>query len=73
LFHPERYTAEAAISPVEMARKLRSLGREAEFIPSVDEIVSHLAARLEDNDVVVIMSNGSFGGIHDKLMRALSD
>jgi UDP-N-acetylmuramate: L-alanyl-gamma-D-glutamyl-meso-diaminopimelate ligase len=73
LFHPERYTAEAAISPVEMARKLRSLGREAEFIPSVDEIVSHLANRLEDNDVVVIMSNGSFGGIHDKLMRALSD
>jgi UDP-N-acetylmuramate: L-alanyl-gamma-D-glutamyl-meso-diaminopimelate ligase len=72
LFHPERYTAESAISPVEMAGRLRSLGREAEFIPSVDEIVSHLSTRLQRNDLVVIMSNGSFGGIHDKLMRALA-
>jgi UDP-N-acetylmuramate: L-alanyl-gamma-D-glutamyl-meso-diaminopimelate ligase len=72
LFHPERYTADSAISPVEMAGHLRNLGREAEFIPSIDEIVTHLAPRLKKNDVVVIMSNGSFGGIHDKLMRALA-
>ncbi|HSO73507.1 MAG TPA: UDP-N-acetylmuramate:L-alanyl-gamma-D-glutamyl-meso-diaminopimelate ligase [Blastocatellia bacterium] len=72
LFHPERYTAESAVSPIEMAGNLRRLGREAEFIPSVDEIVSHLSPRLKINDVVVIMSNGSFGGIHDKLMRALA-
>lgn len=73
LFHPERYTADSAVSPVEMAGNLRRLGREAEFIPAVDEIVSHLSARLKNNDVVVIMSNGSFGGIHDKLMLALAD
>lgn len=72
LFHPERYTADSAISPVEMAGHLRNMGREAEFIPSIDEIVTHLAPRLKKNDVVVIMSNGSFGGIHDKLMRALA-
>ena len=72
LFHPERYTADSAISPVEMAGNLRRVGREAEFIPSVDEIVSHLAPRLKLNDIVVIMSNGSFGGIHAKLMRALA-
>ena len=73
LFHPERYTADSAISPVEMIARLRRLGREAEFIPSVDEIVAHLAPRLKKNDVVVVMSNGSFGGIHDKLMRALAE
>ncbi|HWN99795.1 MAG TPA: UDP-N-acetylmuramate:L-alanyl-gamma-D-glutamyl-meso-diaminopimelate ligase [Blastocatellia bacterium] len=73
LFHPERYTANSAISPVVIVDHLRSLGREAEFIPSVEEIVSHLAPRLKKDDVVVIMSNGSFGGIHDKLMQALSD
>jgi UDP-N-acetylmuramate: L-alanyl-gamma-D-glutamyl-meso-diaminopimelate ligase len=73
LFHPERYTADSAVSPVEMAGNLRRVGREAEFIPSVDEIVSHLAPRLKTDDVVVIMSNGSFGGIHEKLMRALED
>jgi UDP-N-acetylmuramate: L-alanyl-gamma-D-glutamyl-meso-diaminopimelate ligase len=73
LFHPERYSSDLAISPVEMAGSLRRMGREAEFIPSADEIVSHLTPRLKKNDLVVIMSNGSFGGIHDKLMRALEE
>jgi UDP-N-acetylmuramate: L-alanyl-gamma-D-glutamyl-meso-diaminopimelate ligase len=71
LFHPERYTAETAISPKEMVETLRSLGREADFIPVVDQIVEHLTPRLGDRDVVVIMSNGSFGGIHAKLIAAL--
>jgi UDP-N-acetylmuramate: L-alanyl-gamma-D-glutamyl-meso-diaminopimelate ligase len=71
LFHPERYTAETAISPTEMVEHLRGRGREAEFIASADDIVTHLAPRLGHGDVVVIMSNGSFGGIHDKLLRAI--
>ena len=73
LYHPERYTAETAISPPEVVENLRSRGREAHFIPSPDEIVCHLAGRLEAKDVVVIMSNGSFGGIHDKLIRVLGE
>jgi UDP-N-acetylmuramate: L-alanyl-gamma-D-glutamyl-meso-diaminopimelate ligase len=71
LFHPERYTAETAISPPEMVDGLCRRGRVAVFIPSTDEIVSYLVPRLEENDVVVAMSNGSFGGIHDKLLSGL--
>jgi UDP-N-acetylmuramate: L-alanyl-gamma-D-glutamyl-meso-diaminopimelate ligase len=71
LFHPERYAADAAISPEEMAENLRNRGREAWFIPTADEIVAHLGPRLRNGDVVVIMSNGSFGGIHEKLLKAL--
>ncbi len=73
LFHPERYTNDIAISPAEMIQRLRQKGREADFIPSPDEIVSHLAPRLKERDVVVVMSNGSFGGIHAKLLKALQD
>ncbi|HWP43624.1 MAG TPA: UDP-N-acetylmuramate:L-alanyl-gamma-D-glutamyl-meso-diaminopimelate ligase [Blastocatellia bacterium] len=73
LFHPERYTRETALSPEAMAKSLRERGREASFIPSADEIVAYLAPRLKSGDVVVIMSNGSFGGIHDKLLRALKE
>ncbi len=71
LFHPERYTAETSIAPLEMVDNLRRRGREADFIPTPDEIVSRLAPCLKENDLVVIMSNGSFGGIHDKLLRSL--
>ena len=71
LFHPERYAEGTVISQAEMIDQLRRLGREAEFIPSADEIVTHLAPRLKENDLVVVMSNGSFGGIHEKLLKAL--
>jgi UDP-N-acetylmuramate: L-alanyl-gamma-D-glutamyl-meso-diaminopimelate ligase len=71
LFHPERYTAETAISPAEMLEHLRISGREAHYIPSTDDIVREVVSRLKSNEVVVIMSNGSFGGIHEKMLNAL--
>lgn len=37
----------------------------------VDEIVGYLAKHSRSGDHIVIMSNGGFGGIHDKLLRAL--
>jgi UDP-N-acetylmuramate: L-alanyl-gamma-D-glutamyl-meso-diaminopimelate ligase len=73
LFHPERYTEETASSPAQMVEGLRRRGREADYIPSTAEIVARLASSLKENDVVVVMSNGSFGGIHDKLLRALEE
>jgi UDP-N-acetylmuramate: L-alanyl-gamma-D-glutamyl-meso-diaminopimelate ligase len=36
------------------------------------EILEHLLLQLRDGDVVVFMSNGAFGGIHDKLLSALN-
>lgn len=38
---------------------------------SVDEIVSTAAAWLRSGDTVVVMSNGGFGGIHQKLLQIL--
>jgi UDP-N-acetylmuramate: L-alanyl-gamma-D-glutamyl-meso-diaminopimelate ligase len=40
-------------------------------ITDVDEIVQSLGAELRSGDVVAIMSNGGFGGIHEKLLMAL--
>jgi hypothetical protein len=37
----------------------------------VDEIVKTIVTEHRANDVVVLMSNGGFGGIHEKLLRAL--
>ena len=50
---------------------IAELGKDARFIPAVDDIVSRLAADLREGDRVVILSNGGFGGIHEKLLRAL--
>ncbi|HUK89772.1 MAG TPA: UDP-N-acetylmuramate:L-alanyl-gamma-D-glutamyl-meso-diaminopimelate ligase, partial [Blastocatellia bacterium] len=71
LFHPERYGNQTGASPQEMAENLKARGREACYIPDAGEIVNRLAGELKSNDVVVVMSNGSFGGIHEKLLTAL--
>src|SRR6266478_8816032 len=42
-------------------------------ITEVDEIVKRLSGELRSGDVVAIMSNGAFGGIHEKFLAALSD
>ncbi|MBV9110424.1 MAG: UDP-N-acetylmuramate:L-alanyl-gamma-D-glutamyl-meso-diaminopimelate ligase [Gemmatimonadetes bacterium] len=73
LFHPERYTAQTAMNPQELVAGWKAEGKEAWYIPDPDEIVAHLAPRLHNREVVLVMSNGGFGGIHDKLLHALAD
>jgi UDP-N-acetylmuramate: L-alanyl-gamma-D-glutamyl-meso-diaminopimelate ligase len=46
--------------------------KPAHAITEVDEIVEQLRSELRSGDVVAIMSNGGFGGIHEKLLAALS-
>jgi UDP-N-acetylmuramate: L-alanyl-gamma-D-glutamyl-meso-diaminopimelate ligase len=40
-------------------------------LPDADEIIAHLLPQLREGDVVAVMSNGGFGGIHEKLLAAL--
>ncbi len=47
------------------------LGRKAHFADSVDALAAELADEARAGDHVLIMSNGGFGGLHDKLLLAL--
>jgi UDP-N-acetylmuramate: L-alanyl-gamma-D-glutamyl-meso-diaminopimelate ligase len=46
-------------------------GKPALALPDADRIVTHLIPELRSGDVVAIMSNGGFGGIHEKILNAL--
>ncbi len=72
LFHPERYTAETAINIPEMLKAWEASGKTATYLKDADAIVKDLTPRLKERDVVLIMSNGGFGGIHQKLLDALN-
>jgi UDP-N-acetylmuramate: L-alanyl-gamma-D-glutamyl-meso-diaminopimelate ligase len=50
---------------------IKAQGKPALSIEGADEIVRHLTPELRAGDVVAIMSNGGFGGIHDKLLQSL--
>jgi UDP-N-acetylmuramate: L-alanyl-gamma-D-glutamyl-meso-diaminopimelate ligase len=76
LFHPERYTAATALDPHELVAGWRATGRPAMYEPDVDAIVRALTGAgdlaVRSGDVVLIMSNGGFGGIHLKLLGTLA-
>jgi UDP-N-acetylmuramate: L-alanyl-gamma-D-glutamyl-meso-diaminopimelate ligase len=50
---------------------LKHRGKQADHFGSVDEIVQALCERAEPGDVIAVLSNGTFGGIHGKLASAL--
>ncbi|MEG0922828.1 MAG: UDP-N-acetylmuramate:L-alanyl-gamma-D-glutamyl-meso-diaminopimelate ligase [Comamonas sp.] len=53
------------------AEALVSMGTRAQSASNVDAIIAQIVAAAQPGDVVVCMSNGGFGGIHDKLLKAL--
>jgi UDP-N-acetylmuramate: L-alanyl-gamma-D-glutamyl-meso-diaminopimelate ligase len=63
---------EERLSVPRLVRDLGSRGRSAREAGSVDEIVDIIVREHRPGDLVVIMSNGGFGGIHGKLLKALS-
>ncbi len=49
-----------------------SLGDKGRVARSLDELLSGLVGAAKQGDQVLIMSNGGFGGLHGKLLEALS-
>jgi UDP-N-acetylmuramate: L-alanyl-gamma-D-glutamyl-meso-diaminopimelate ligase len=72
VFGAEKIPPQERLSPEEVAAELRASGRPAQVIPEVDGIVSRLAETCRTGDLALIMSNGGFGGIQEKLAAALS-
>ncbi len=60
------------LSAEELVEDLRSRAQRARYIPDVDTIIQTVVRERRDGDVVVLMSNGAFGGIHQKLLKALA-
>lgn len=55
----------------ELVKDIEMQGKPAMSFPDADTIVEHLAPEMKEGDVVAVMSNGGFGGIHDKLLAVL--
>jgi UDP-N-acetylmuramate: L-alanyl-gamma-D-glutamyl-meso-diaminopimelate ligase len=71
LFRPERYDAKTGMDPAELAAALTADGVPTDYIPDVEKIVATVAPDAKSGDILLVMSNGGFGGIHGKLLEAL--
>jgi UDP-N-acetylmuramate: L-alanyl-gamma-D-glutamyl-meso-diaminopimelate ligase len=60
------------LSVGQLVRDLNGRGLHAREAESIDDIVAGIAREHRPGDLVVLMSNGGFGGIHQKILRALA-
>jgi UDP-N-acetylmuramate: L-alanyl-gamma-D-glutamyl-meso-diaminopimelate ligase len=60
------------LSVPQLVDDLTAAGRRARTFADVDAIVAAVAAEARPGDDVLVMSNGGFGGIHGRLIEALS-
>jgi len=59
------------LSTDELVADLRGRGIAATVLPSPEAIAQHLAASAKAGDVIVVMSNGAFGGLPRRLLEVL--
>ncbi len=71
VFRAQQLGDENRLDPETVAASVRALGKEARVFASADAIAEHLAAESKAGDVVLIMSNGSFDGLCEKLVKKL--
>ena len=60
------------LSEPELAAAIRGRGGRARHLPELADIVRTVAEEAGDGDLVVVMSNGAFGGVHGQLLQALA-
>jgi len=59
------------LDPETIIAAVRQLGKDARILPSSDAIADFLAAEARPNDLLLVMSNGSFDGLCEKLLERL--
>jgi UDP-N-acetylmuramate: L-alanyl-gamma-D-glutamyl-meso-diaminopimelate ligase len=62
---------ENRLEPETVAKCVRGLGKSAQVFPSSEAIAEQISAEAESGDVLLVMSNGSFDGLCEKLLSKL--
>ncbi len=72
IFKSEAIPAGERLHPENVVAALRARGLESAVYSDADAIVAAIATELRKGDVVAILSNGGFGGIYEKLPKAIA-
>jgi len=71
VFRAQQLGGENRLDPESVAGDVRALGKDARVFPSSDAIAEHLGAEAKPGDLLLIMSNGSFDGLCEKVLKRL--
>jgi UDP-N-acetylmuramate: L-alanyl-gamma-D-glutamyl-meso-diaminopimelate ligase len=60
------------LDPLKLAADINANGGKGEYVTELDAIVEKVKSGAVSGDVIAVLSNGGFGGIHKKLLEALA-
>ena len=77
IFHKDRYESryglDKMMSVSAIVDRLNRDGIATEHIDDFDKIAEAIAKEAQPGDVVVVMSSGAFGGVHEKILERLAN
>lgn len=73
VFRAQQLGDENRLDPETVAASVRTLGKDARVFSGSDAIAEHLASEAKSGDLLLIMSNGSFDGLCEKLLKRLKE
>ena len=73
IYQPEKIPEGDRLSPVAVVREVNGLcgDSRAVFIERTNDIPPHVAKEAKSGDVILVMSNGGFDGVQEKILQAL--
>jgi UDP-N-acetylmuramate-alanine ligase len=75
VYHRERYETryglDKMMSVETIVERLAKDGIPAESIADFDAIAERIGEEAKEGDVVLVMSSGAFGSVHEKILEAL--
>jgi UDP-N-acetylmuramate: L-alanyl-gamma-D-glutamyl-meso-diaminopimelate ligase len=63
---------EQRLDPETIVEAVRELGKDARVLPGADAIADFLAGEAKSGDLLLVMSNGSFDGLCERLLKRLT-
>ncbi|MAD23204.1 MAG: UDP-N-acetylmuramate:L-alanyl-gamma-D-glutamyl-meso-diaminopimelate ligase [Verrucomicrobiales bacterium] len=64
---------EERLNPEQLMEDIRSKGAEAYYLPTANDIISHIIPETQYGDILCVLSNGGFDNIHQKLIDELNN
>ena len=59
------------LNPDQLSADIARLGGRGWYLPDVETIIAKVKDTAKPGDIIAVLSNGGFGGIHEKLLAAL--
>jgi UDP-N-acetylmuramate: L-alanyl-gamma-D-glutamyl-meso-diaminopimelate ligase len=72
VFRPQQLEDENRLDLDSVGEGVRRIGKDAHVFPNAERIADYLAGEVKEGDLLLVMSNGNFDGLCEKLLRRLA-